>query len=312
MTSGWGVDATVSANGTVTSGTTSADVRKVWGALYTPGIVNGCIITRSGSAMTYTVSSGVVAISPAPGEVIMAPVQGAPVPTTAAPGSGTRVDVVYAIQRQPASGDSNVALEVKSFANEAAIVPPAASQELGRFLVSAGQTNTNSATMLKDGAYSIPYGGSLGILHYWQNKYDGDLTNGFIRQGHGTYDLPTDRLVRYTYRTVLSARGASGWDNSKYCEYGFLFNNDRIGGSGDFVIHTTPGLHQAWATYEFSSFIVLPAGPNTFSFAETRIIGPGTAWQHYGADNSGYGRRGGEFWVEDLGPANFPNPIFNN
>ena len=311
MTVGWGVDATVT-NNVVTSGTTAADVRKVWGALYTPGVVNGCTITRSGSAMTYTVASGVVAISPTVGEVIMAPVQGAPVPTTVAPGTGTRVDVVYAVQRQPASGDSNVALEVKSFATEADIVPPAASQELGRFLVSAGQTNTNAATVIGDVKYSIPYGGTLGVIHYWQNKYDGDLTNGFGRLGHGTYNLPTDRLVRYTYRTTLSSRGAIGFDNSKYVEYGFLFNNDRIGGSGDFVIHTTPGLHQAWATYEFNSLIVLPSGPNTFSLAETRIVGPGTAWQHYGSDGSGYGRRGGEFIIEDLGPANYPNPIFNN
>jgi hypothetical protein len=262
--------------------------------------------------MSYTVASGVVAISPSVGEVIMAPVQGATVTSAAAPGTGTRVDVVYATQRQPASGDSNVVLSVLSFATESAIVAPAASQELGRFLVSAGQTNTNAAVEIGDVKYSIPYGGSLGILHYWQNKYDGDLFNGYLnRIGHGTYNLPTDRLVRYSYRTVLSARGASGFDNSKYCEYGYLFNSDRIGGSGDFVLHTTPGLHQAWATYSFDSLIVLPAGPNTFSFAETKIVGPGNAWQHYGTDGSGFGRRGGEFMVEDLGPANYPDPMFN-
>lgn len=308
MTSGWGVDATI-VNSVVTSGTTSADVRKVWGALYTPGIISGCKITRSGSAMTYTVSTGVVAISPTIGETIMAPVQGASVTAAAAPGTGTRVDVVYATQRQPASGDSNVALSVVSFANAAAVVAPSASLELGRFLVSAGQTNTNAATQIGDVIYSIPYGGTLGIIHYWQNKYDGDLTNGLLREGYGTYDLPTDRLLRYSYRTVLSARNASGFDNSKYCEYGFLFNSDRIGGSGDFVLHTTPGLHQAWATYQFESLIVLPAGKNTFSMAGTRIVGPGTAWQHYGTGGDGYGRRGGEFMVEDLGPANYPGFI---
>jgi hypothetical protein len=310
MTSGWGVDATIT-NNVITSGTTSTDVRKVWGALYTPGIISGCAITRSGSAMTYTIASGVVAISPTIGEVIMAPVQGAVVTTAPAPGTGTRVDVVYATQRQPASGDSNVALSVVSFATEGSIVAPAASQELGRFLVSAGQTNTNAAAEIGDVKYSIPYGGSLGVIHYWQNKYDGILSRPILREGYGTYNLPTDRLVRYTYRSVLSAVGAAGWDNSKYCEYGYLFNSDRIGGSGDFVIHTTPGLHQAWATYQFDSLIVLPAGPNTFSMAGTRMVGPGDALQHYGFDGT-YGRRGGEFIVEDLGPADYPNPIFNN
>lgn len=300
MTSGWGVDATV-ANNVVTSGTTSADVRKVWGALYTPGIISGCVITRSGSAMTYTVSSGVVAISPSIGEVIMAPVQGAPVTAAGAPGTGTRVDVVYAQQRQPASGDSNVALDVLSFANEGAIVLPPASQELGRFLVSAGQTNTNAATRLGGITYSIPYGGTLGNLHHWNNKYDGDLSNALLREGYGTFKLPTDRLVRFRYTVVLSARNASGFDNSKYCEYGYLFRSEEIG--GDFVLHTTPGLHQAWATYQFESTLILPAGNNTVSVGGLRIVGPGTAWQHYGTDSQGFGRRGGEFDVDDLGPA---------
>lgn len=304
MTVGWGVDATV-VNNIVTSGTNASDVRKVWGALYTPGIINGCSITTSGSAMSYTVSSGVVAISPTVGETIMAPVQGTTVIATAAPTSGSRVDVIYAIQRQPASGDSNVVISVSSFDSESVVVPPAASQELARYLVSAGQTNTNAAVQIGNVKYSIPYGGTLGILHYWQNKFDGDLSVPLLREGYGTFNLPTDRLVRYTYRAVLSARNAGGFDNSKYCEYGYLFNTDRIGGSGDFVLHTTPGLHQAWATYEFNSTIVLPAGKNTVSMAGTRMVGPGTAWQHYGADGNGYGRRGGEFQVEDLGPADF-------
>lgn len=302
MTSGWGVDATIT-NNVATSGTTSSDVRKVWGALYTPGIVSGCTITRSSSAMTYTVASGVVAISPAIGEVIMCPVQGAPVTATSAPQTGTRVDVVYAQQREPTSGDSNVVVGVVSFASENDVVLPPASQELGRYLVSAGQTGTNAASRLGDANYSIPYGGTLGILHYWNDKFDGNLSRTLLRQGYGTFDLPTDRLVRFTYRTVLSARGAVGFDNTKYCEYGYLFNSNRVGGNGDFVIHTTPGLHQAWATYEFNSTIILPAGKNTVSIAGLRLAGPGDVWQHYGTDTQGYGRNGGEFSVSDLGPA---------
>lgn len=303
MTVGWGVDATV-VNNVVTSGTTASDVRKVWGSLYTPGVINGCTITRSGSAMTYQVASGVVAISPTVGEVVMAPVEGAVVPTASAPGMGTRVDVVYAQQRQPASGDSYVVLAVESFATELAIVLPPVSQELGRFLVSAGQTNTNAAVQLGDVDYSIPYGGSLGTLHQWNSLFDGDLPPELIRFGHGTFNLPTDRRVRFTWTCVLSARNASGFDNSKYCEYGWIFNSERIagGGGGDFVRHSTPGLHQAWATYQFESVVNLPAGKNTVHIARKRMIGPGIGWQHYGIDPEGYARGGGEFIVEDLGP----------
>jgi hypothetical protein len=303
MTVGWGVDATV-VNNVVTSGTNSSDVRKVWGALYTPGIINGCGITRSGSAMTYQVATGVVAISPTIGEVIMAPVEGATLNTAPAPGTGTRVDVVYAQQRQPASGDSNMTLGVASFATEDLIVLPPASQELSRFLVSAGQTNTNAAVRLGDVNYSIPYGGSLGILHQWQSSFDGDLPPELVRFGHGSFNLPTDRRVRFTWTCVLSARNAVGFDNSKYCEYGWLFNATRIGGSGgDFVMHASPGLHQAWATYQFESVITLPAGQNNVHIGRRRLVGPGIGWQHYGTDPNGYGRTGGEFTVEDLGPS---------
>lgn len=303
MTSGWGVDATVDALKNVTSGTTSADVRKVWGGLYSPGIISGCFVTQSASAMTYTVSSGVVAVPGITGEIFMCPVQGTTVAVPPAPSTGTRLDVIYVVQRIPSSGDSNVAVSAATFADAASVSLPANSFEIDRYLTSANQISTNASVRQGDPRYSIPYGGTLGTLHYWQNKYDGDLTNGFLREGYGTFTLPTDRRVRFQYSVVLSARGASGFDNNKYCEYGYLFNADRTGGSGDFVLHTTPGLHQAWATYQFESTINLPAGTNTVHIAGTRIVGPGTAWQHYGADAAGYGRRGGEFIVDDLGPA---------
>jgi hypothetical protein len=248
--------------------------------------------------MTYTVNSGVVAISPVVGEVIMAPVQGATVTTAAAPGTGTRVDVVYAQQRQPASGDSYVVIGVVSFATEAAIVMPENSQELSRFQVSAGQTNTNAAVRLGGLKYSIPYGGSLGVLHKWNNTFNGALSIPLLREGHGTFELPTDRRIKFTMTAVLSAQGASGFDNSKYCEYGWIFNLD----GGDHILHTTPGLHQAWGTYQFETVFEVPAGRHTCHVAGTRIVGPGIALLHYGVGGDGYGRRGQEFIVEDLGP----------
>jgi hypothetical protein len=253
--------------------------------------------------MQYTVSSGVAAIPAATGEVYMAPVNQTTVTVPAAPGTGTRVDVIYLVQHIPSSGDSNVAVSATTFATESAVALPANSLEIDRYQTSSGQISTNASVRLGSPTFSIPYGGSLGVLHYWQNKYDGNLSRSLLREGYGTFDLPTDRLVRFTYRAVLSARDAGGFDNSKYCEYGYLFNVNTIGGSGDFVLHTTPGLHQAWATYEFNSVTTLPAGPNTVSMAGLRIVGPGDAWQHYGADGQGFGRRGGEFSVEDLGPA---------
>lgn len=303
MTSGWGVDATVSAGGIVTSGTTSADVRKVWGGLYTPGIISGCQITRSATAMQYTVSSGVAAIPGATGEIYMAPVNQTTVTVAPAPGTGTRVDVIYAVQRIPSSGDSNVAVSAVSFDTESAVSLPANALELDRYQTSAGQISTNASVRLGDSTYSIPYGGTLGTLAYYNNTYNGPLSVNLLREGYRTFDLPSDRRVRFQYSVVLSAADAYGFDNSKYCEYGYLFNSDRVAGSGDFILHTTPGLHQAWATYQFESTLNLPAGRNTVHIAGLRIVGPGQAYQHSGTDGSGFGRRGGEFIVDDLGPA---------
>lgn len=301
MTVGWGVDSTVS-GGVVTSGTNASDVRKVWGAIYTPGIIDGCVITRSGSAMTYTVSAGVVAIRTGQKEVVMAPVASGPVPTIAAPGSGTRIDLIYAEQRFPASGDSNVQVKVAQFATNAAVVLPANSVEIDRYQISAGQTNTNAAVRVGGIVYSIPYGASLGTLHHWQNTYDGLISQELLREGHGTFTLPTDRRVRFSISVTLSAQGASGFDNSKYCEWYFLPYIQGPTINGDMVIWTTDGLHQAWATYNFEHYADLPAGQYTTSIGAGRMVGPGTAIQHYGIDNAGFGRPGLYYLVQDIGP----------
>jgi hypothetical protein len=295
MTSGWGVDATVS-GGIATSGTEAADVRKVWGALYSPGIVTGCTITTSGSAMQYTIASGVASIKTATGEAVMAPVASSTFTATAAPGSGTRVDVAFVQQRFPIDGDSYVVFRVLPFANEAAISLPSNSLEVKRFLVSAGQTNTNAATIIGDTNYSIPYSGGLGVLHTWTNSYNGLMYTGLERRGHGTIYLPTDRRLKFSIQTTMYANGASGFDNSKYCEYGFLPNID----GGDFVLWTTPGLHQAWATYQWEGYINATAGYHDVMYGGLHVVGPGQAFQVYGTFG-GYGRTGTVFTVEDAG-----------
>jgi len=302
MTSGWGVDATVNGSGVVTSGTESADVRKVWGALYTPGVISGAKITTSASALTYTVTSGVVAIKTATGEVVMAPVQGTTLTATAAPGSGSRIDVVFAEQRQPASGDSYSVYRVLPFATEAAANTglPANSQEVRRYQINAGTTNTNAAIIKGSVAYSIPYGATLGKLHFY--NYTGTGVNNvlpaFSRVGNGSFYLPTDRRLRFKAFGVLSAQGAVGFDNSKYCEYGFIpsVNGD------DFVLWQTGGLHQSWQSHYFETTVEVPAGETTVSIILTKIVGPGVPLSHYGVGGEGYGRRGIEFTVEDAGP----------
>lgn len=290
MTAGFGVDAAADNS----SGTSSQDIRRILDAQFTAGVLKGCDVTTSPSAMTYTVSPGVVAIRAAAGEIILAPVDQGTVTAASAPASGTRTDKVYVKQNFAAiqgEGNSNVVLGVTSGSL------PTNSLELMKFTVSSGNVNTNQTVRSGLKTYSIPTNGSLGLLHYWQNTYSGPLSNSLLREGHGTFTLPTDRRVKFKVRAVLKATSAVGWDNSKYCEYGFLFNID----GGDFVLHSTPGLHQALATYEFSTSIELSAGTHTVNLGSVRVAGPGTATTHYGV-SGGYGRRGVEFSVYDEGP----------
>lgn len=291
MTSGWGVDATLS-NGVPVGGTSDLDVRKVWGSLYSAGVISGCAVTTSPTQMKYTVASGVVAIKTATGEAVMAPVQGASVVASAAPSTGTRKDIVYAIQRFPSiEGDSNVALGVGT-------TLPVRAVALATYTVSAGDTNTNQAVRSGSVDYSIPYGANLGVLYTWQHKFDGVLPNSLTRYGNGTFYLPTDRNVKFSLSACISAQGATGFDNSKYSEYGFLPNID----NGDFILWATPGMHQAWQLVNFSHTIQVSAGEHAVKLGFTRLVGPGNVLCHYGTDSLGYGRTGVTLTIEDVGP----------
>lgn len=289
MTSGWGVDAT-KVNGVPTSGTTDLDVRKVWGALYTPGIISGARVTTNGTALSYTISSGVVAIKTATDEVVMAPVAGET--KTVAAVTVDRTDNVWVQQRFPTiETDSQLVIGVGPVVPERALL-------LASFNLTAGNTNTNQSVRVAGLQFSIPYGARLPRLHYWQNQYQGTLSSSLIREGHGSFYLPTDRYVKFSFSACLSALNASGFDNSKYTEHGFLPNLD----GADLVIWTTPGLHQAWQTVYFERTIEVAAGYHTTNIGSVKKSGPGVATQWYGLQGDGFGRTGAEFFVDDAGP----------
>lgn len=290
MSSGWGVDATI-ANGVVTSGTSSSDVRKIWGALYTPGIISGARVTTNAD-MRYTVSSGVVAIQTATNEVVMAPVEATTVPTPSA--NGTRVDIVWARQRFPGingDSDSNVVIEVGTTLPARAVV-------LAKFTVNAGITGTNGAIKQANIDYSIPYGASLGVLHKYQHAYNGTLPTARTVSGVGSIHLPTDRNIRFRYTGVHCAANSIMWDTSKYCELGVLPMLDGM----EFEQWNTSGLHAAWETVYFETTVPVQAGTHTVGMMRYRKQGPGTPYQLYGYQTDGYMRRGADFVVEDAGP----------
>ena len=268
-------------------GTTSADIRKIFRGIYTPGIINGAGVTTSGSSLTYTVAAGVVAIPISTTEVVLAPVPATTL-TVSSPGSA-RTDIIWVRQKWPSVDNNNeVVVEVGTSKPSTRVV------ELYRAQLPAGANNTNAGVESGDRAYSIPYGASLGTLHYYRNTLNGLLPTGDTFFGHGTVYLPTDRQIMISYDVTLSADGASGFDNSKYTEHGFFANVD----GSVHVSWVTPGLHQSWQFIHFETIMNLSEGRHTFHMGSARVIGPGRARQHNGS-----GRRGGEFYVRDLGPA---------
>src|SRR4029453_13484136 len=179
MASGFGVDA--SADGT--SGTSSSDIRKIFGGLYSPGIISGCTITTSASTMQFTIAAGVVAIRPATGETILAPLAQQTITTSSAPATGTRTDILYVQQRYPSiEGDANLVFGVST-------VLPARAVAIKKFIISAGQTNTNAAVATGGVDYSIPYGASLGQLWKYQDTTNAAYPNALTAKGNGTIYL---------------------------------------------------------------------------------------------------------------------------
>lgn len=288
MTTGFGVDR--ASNG---SGTSAVDIRKIQGGLYTPGVISGCLVTTSPSGMQYSITAGVVAIRAATNEIILAPVNATTITTSPA---SSRTDIVYVKQRYPniaGEGDSEVVVGVGTTLPDRAV-------EIRRYNLSAGQTNTNQATVSGNVSYSIPYGATLGRLHYYQHTLTGlgGSLPGFTRYGHGSFYLPTDRLLRFKLTAVMASSGAAGFDNSRFCEYGFIPNLN----GADFVLWSSGGLHQAWQTHYFEATINAPQGLNLVNCIFTKLQGPGTPVAFYGTGGDGYGRRGIEFIVEDIGP----------
>lgn len=288
MTTGFGVDPLTDGSGNPTAGTSSLDIRKIYGALYpTPGIITGAVVSTT-AGLNYTVTAGVVAISTGTGEIVLAPIPSGTVATGAV--TSNRTDIVYAKQNYVADGNVDVVLGVVSGTNPTL---PARAVALKTFTLASGITKTSDAVQSGGVNYVIPYGASLGLLHSHRNTELG-LIASTSTWGVGSFYLPTDRRVRVNLQTNLSANGATGFDNSKYCEVYFNIILDSI----QKWRWNTPGLHQSNATFGWTDMITLNAGWHTIGYDRIKT-GTGTPYHWYQANGLG----GTLFWVEDMGPS---------
>lgn len=293
MTTGFGIDPILNANGDVTVGTTSDDLRRITGSLYSPGLISGGDVTRSSTALTYSVSNGVAAFpivvdnskppKPQNRRTVLGPIP-ATVLNTTAPATGTRVDIIYAQQLTPATdNDSNVVVKIGTSL-------PARSVLLDSYIVSAGQANTNLTTRTGNIAFSIPYGASLGTL---VNKTV--LTSPTLNTTtkhtviSGSFYLPTDRAVNAFVTAGFSAVGAVRFSDTTYCEAGLEL---AVGGV-TLTTWTTVGLHQAWAETTYREGYYFAEGTHTFTLKVFRATGPGTPILR---------NRGIQLMIQDIGP----------
>jgi hypothetical protein len=302
MTTGFGADPLKDGNGVVTVGTTAEDIRQITGSLYSAGLISGGVITTSPTALTYTVSAGVAAFpivtdtstpyKPQNQRTVLGPIPATTL-TTTAPTSGTRTDIVYAKQLTPAAdGDANIVVGI-------ATTLPARAVALGTYTVTAGNTNSNAFTKTGSIVWSIPYGASLGRLvgvnSYFNSTFGITTGNptGRSTVASGAFYLPTDRLLSVQLTVAVSANGAVGFDNSKYCEAGYdvFWDNNKL------VSWTTMGLHQAWQEVNWDIDVSSNPGSHTIRVEHYRAAGPGTP-RGRGLAGAPYAR----LMVTDIGP----------
>lgn len=286
MVTGFGIDPILDTAGLPTSGTSSADIRNITAGLFTPGVISGAKVSTSASTMQYIVSAGVIAVKIAEEEVVLAPVKASTVSTTA-PASGSRTDIIYA-QQSVASVEGSVEVVVR-----VGTTLPARSVMLGSRVVKAGILNTNASIVTGNITYSVPYGASMGILHQYRDPRNGIINHSRTVVNTKSLTLPTDRLIRVSIGSNMSARDAGRWDASKACTVGYDVMID-----GAYRSHFgTPTLDKSWGTYSFSDVYALSQGTHTFKFEMLRSDGPGFPVAHYGS-----GWQGTLWTVEDIGP----------
>lgn len=295
MATSWGIDPLKDVDGKVTIGTTADDFRQIQGGLYTPGLISGGTVTVSVSSMTYTVAGGVAAypiVTTGVPQTVLGPVPSGTLTTTAAT-SGTRVDMIYAQQRTVAAdGDPNIVLGIGTSL-------PARAVLLDAYIVGTTTTNTKAATRSVDIKYSIPYGASLGRLVNVTSTFNSVFG---ITQGNptgrstvasGLFYLPTQRLVSTQLTVALSANGAVGFDNSKYCEaaYDIFFDNIKT------FTWTTMGLHQARQEINWDIDVAVQAGPHSIRVEHYKLTGPGNP-RGWSSTGNPYAR----LMLTDIGP----------
>lgn len=168
------------------SGTTPEGLQRILHARYArPGIIDGCALTLSASAMSVAVGAGAVAVVRASGLMVEVPVAPVSVNLPVAPATGSRVDLLLV--------DANTGLITVG------AVAGSGKQEIGRVTVPAGAVTAAQCTVSIDRAFAMVRGGSQGVLATWVDPTPRSqpVLVGTAKSTMCTFRIPTQSTDRY-------------------------------------------------------------------------------------------------------------------
>ena len=285
MSTGWGVDAVKNAEGIATSGTSAQDIRNINSGLYNQGILYGCVVDTSTTAMTYTIQRGVVSNALVWGEHVMMPINKTTITVPKNTGTTARTDYVYVKQNLPEKdGNNNIVFGISN----SPIDTYDQRLVLRKFLVPAGATTTSNAVRQGSINFSTPYGQAGRLLVNKVDTFNGLLKNRQINEMGGDFTLSTDRILRtditVTYdkepgQTASDRLSAEIWvDNVKKANFST--------GEIDTETYTT----QCWTWYTELARGDHNITVKLFSYRKNTHNLPSTIYLRYGA-NSWPGQR---------------------
>lgn len=175
------------------------------------GILSGCEVIASASAMSVTVQPGAVVIPVSGIGAVEGPVSPGTLVFDAAPATGQdRYDIYVACQNIPGA-NAYIGLAKNGDA-------PANSVRLDRWIIPAGVTNARAGYSMSYKDYAVPTGAGQSRIVDWQDPtlYGGDATATQFTQLTKDIYLPQDRLLDFRITQCFSGkrnqpRGAFQW-----------------------------------------------------------------------------------------------------
>lgn len=283
-------------------GRTPLDDRLIQAGLRTNGVLQWGGITPSTTAMAYTVSGGFVVqigmgsgqgsvLGAPPGETLTTYDDGS---ALAVGGAQNRIDVIYVKQNDNDQGDGSVDLKFyvqKGVEGSTSTLPtlPPRSLVIEQRMVLPTTTKASQTTVVASRQYSIPYGGTMGVLHKWVDQFNGLADQNLRELGNASIVLPTDRILEFQLQPTVS----TGADNTNgTCMYHIILD-------GATVASFELWYRVHWGTTFYSLTLDVPAGQHAVSFSRYHRAGD-PFYQHYGAQN-GEVYQGTVFQVIDRG-----------